>query len=104
MWCADSQLVLQIFNEEQTLFWSGAAERERTSGRCCFWQKWWQDQAEQLVRVHSLWGKKKVSPNCKTHNFVCELQSTALIANSYVSQITECGIIAAENLKNFLLQ
>lgn len=102
VWWVDSQLVLQIFNEEQTLFWNGAAERQRTSGRCCFWQKWWQDQAEQLVRVHSLLGKnkKRVSPNRKTHNFVCELQSTAMIANSRVLQITERGIIAAKNLKN----
>lgn len=41
----DSQLALQIFNEEQTLFWSGTAEEQETGGRYCFWQKWWKDQA-----------------------------------------------------------
>lgn len=51
----DSQLASKCFNEEQTLFWSGAAEEQSTGGRCCFWQEEWYDPAEQLVREHSLW-------------------------------------------------
>lgn len=39
VWWIDCQLALQIFNEEQTLFWSGTAEEQGPGGRCCFWQK-----------------------------------------------------------------
>lgn len=52
--CIDSQLALQVFKEEQILFWSGTAEEQETDGRCCFWQKWWQNQSQQVVRVHLL--------------------------------------------------
>ena len=39
LWWIDSQLALQIFNEEQTLFWSGTAEEQGPGESCCFWQK-----------------------------------------------------------------
>ena len=39
LWWIDSQLALQIFNEEQTLFWSGTAEEQGPGEGCCFWQK-----------------------------------------------------------------
>lgn len=103
VWWVDSQLVLQIFNEEQTLFWSGTAEKQGTVGRCCFWQKWWQDQAEQLVRVHLLWEGKKKKEYLLTAKLIIvfvSLQSTALISKSYVLQITEFGIIVAKDLKD----
>lgn len=59
----DSQLALQCFNEEQTLFESDTAEEgPGTGGRCCFWQEEWYDPPEQLVREHLLW-EKNVSAN-----------------------------------------
>ncbi|CAK7315940.1 hypothetical protein VULLAG_LOCUS19391 [Vulpes lagopus] len=39
VWNAVAHPLSGIFNEEQTLFWSGTAEKQGTDGRCCFWQK-----------------------------------------------------------------